>query len=174
MKNNYTLLLFVLLIPVFSNAQKYSNTIFTTANEGLNYPNSQNNLTRLGQTNLFSLDSIITSFTDEEGITNQLFVDYKRRYIYDSLNRNIINIYSGWDDSLGVWEMEEKEEMLYALNGKLIQTSYFEWSPDLEMWPNADYKNEFTYDNQGNLVQDVSYSFEDSIWVNAEKKRIWL
>ncbi len=177
MKINCLLLGMMLTVSSLSNAQKNSCELFTTSFLNPNKKktshlssDTQNNQTRLGQTNLFSLDSIITSFSDEEGLTNQLFFDYKRRYIYDSLNRNIINIYSGWDDSLGVWEIEEKEEMLYDLNGNLVQTSYFEWDAELEIWPNADYKNEFTYDSQGNLVQDVSYSFEDSTWINAEKK----
>jgi hypothetical protein len=164
------------MISVLSNAQKKDNELFTTpflkSSNNINYHNSDilNDQARFGQMSLFRLDSMITRFTEEDDTTGQLFLDFKRRYIYDSLYRTVTNIYSGWDDSLNTWENEEKEEMLYDANSMLIQTSYFEWDTDLETWADTDYKNEFTYDSEGKLIQDISYSYEDSVWFNAEKK----
>lgn len=176
MKKNNFLLAIILMVSVLSNAQN-SNELFTTpflklSNNNINYHSSGvlNNQARFGQMSLFRLDSMINRFTEEDDTTGQLFLDYKSRFIYDSLYRPITNIYSDWDDSLNIWEKEEKEEMIYDANNMLIQTSYFEWDTDLETWADTDYKNEFTYDSEGNLIQDISYGFEDSVWLNAEKK----
>ncbi len=93
------------------------------------------------------------------------------QYWYDSDNRKINWMYSDYDEAEEKWIEKEKEDWGWDDSDSLILYAYYRIGEDLETWY-PDLKSEMTYNSQGKMVRNRSYSGNDQAqWVPAYERR---
>ncbi|MBK7358246.1 MAG: T9SS type A sorting domain-containing protein [Saprospiraceae bacterium] len=70
----------------------------------------------------------------------------------------------------GIQDIPEKKTYTYNEHGNVLEISEFEWDASQSSWLNL-FKNEFTYDQNQNLINSISYQGDQFKWnkiLNAE------
>lgn len=93
--------------------------------------------------------------------------DYSHKYIYQytesQLNEDILYLWSG-----EYWFNWSKNMYVYNTENCLSEKIYSLWNQSDSVWENSK-KYNYTYDDEGNEIQNIVYEFSDSNWIYSTK-----
>jgi hypothetical protein len=116
------------------------------------------------------LDSILIQGYNDEGTDTINY--FKEVFTFDAKQKNIQIVTAEWDDSLNVWDYDDKDDYTYNAAGKRIKAIHSEWDTDNNTWL-AYEKEETFYDANGKDTLDKEYSpgQSEGSWDYTSKKR---
>ncbi|MFY7732685.1 MAG: T9SS type A sorting domain-containing protein [Bacteroidia bacterium] len=84
----------------------------------------------------------------------------KKYFTYDFNGRILTSISIFWNNTLGIWQNEQKNINAYNKQGyQTLEETYFGWDQASKKWQSGG-KNEYTFDNKGNKTSDISYNWD--------------
>jgi hypothetical protein len=116
------------------------------------------------------LDSILVQVYDNKG--NDTINFFKEVFTFDAKQKNIQFVTFEWNDSLNIWNYDDKADYTYNAAGKRTQSIYSEWDMDNNTWVGYE-KEETFYDANGKDTLDKLYSPGESkgSWNYTSKTR---
>lgn len=84
----------------------------------------------------------------------------KKYFTYDFNGRILTSISIFWNNTLGIWQNEQKNIIAYNKQGyQTLEETYFGWDQASQKWQFG-LKEEYTFDNNGNRTSTIIYNWD--------------
>lgn len=94
----------------------------------------------------------------------------KETNTYDTSNNLILKEIENWNSTTNSWDINSREEYEFDTYNNQTINFYLSWNINLNQWDTLmGYKNEYTYNANGDILTNISSSYNSGVWTYEEK-----